>query len=280
MQYRFLDPSDKRFLELAEMPVEGGIALAVRTTGYDADEDEVLELSIVDLAGAELFSRRVKPQNAGEWAACDATGGITPADVEDAPELYQFEEEISDLFENAKIVIGTYLSFAEEAIESSWVTLPAFTGADLIERFCECHCSADYPGQPATAAALDGIAGYYGVPVDTSTTLATAQTVAACYRALVREIIAKRDGKGEGHWRRHEERLAQEASQNQAANKAVLMREKRLNQMNGLLWVAAAIIFTSLIIQLYQRGGDVSFMVICGAFAVFSLIRAIANFRK
>lgn len=280
MRYRFLDPTDERFLELADMPVEGGIALAVHTTGYDSEKDEVLELSIVDLAGGELFSRRVKPQNTEEWPASDATGGITPADVEEAPELYQFEEEVSDLFENASVVVGHYLSFQEEAIESSWVTLPAYKRVDIIELFCECHCSVDYPGRPATAAALDGIAEYYGLDVDFSTTLSTARAVAACYRALVQEVIDERDGKGEAHWRRHEERLAQEASQNQAANKAVQMREKRLNQMNGLLWVTAAIIFTSLIIQLYQNGGDASFMVISGAFAVFAIIRAIANFRK
>lgn len=282
MQYRFLDPGDEQLLEWSELPTEGGkgIALAVRTTGYETDSDEVLELAIVDLAGEELFSRRVKPQNIEEWPAAGAAGGIAPADVEEAPELYQFEQEVSDLFENADLVVGQYLSFAEDAIESSWVTLPAFTGLDLVECFCACHCSADYPGTPATAAALDGIAAYYGLAVDPSTTLGTAQAVAACYRALVAEVAQARDGKGEDHWRRREERLAEEAAQNQTVDRAAALREKRMNQMNGLLWVAASLIFISLIIQLYQRGGDVGFMVICGAFAVFAAIRAIANFRK
>lgn len=279
MQYRFFDPGDERLLELCAMPTDG-IALALRTTGYNADFDEVLELSIVDLQGAEKFSRRVKPQNTEEWEPSDVTGGIAPADVAEEPELFQFEEEVSDLFENAKVVVGQYLSFAEEAIESSWVTLPKFEGFDLIERFCECHCTVDYPAAPATAAALYGIAEYYGLSIDTSTTLATAQAVAACYRALIAELSQERDNKGEDHWRRREERLTAEAAQNQTVNQAALIREKRLNQMNGLLWVAAAIIFTSLIIQLYQNGGDTGFMVVAGAFAVFCVFRAIANFRK
>ena len=280
MRYRFLDPGDERLLDLAGMPAEGGIALAVRTTGYNADEDEVLELAVVDLEGAELFARAVKPQNIDEWPASDATGGITPADVAGLPELYQFEQEVSDLFENADIVVGQYLSFAEEAIESSWVTLPTFTGADLIALFCECHNSADYPGRPATAAALDGIAEYYGLAIDPSTTLGTARAVAACYRELVREAVGARDGKGADYWLRRDERLAQEASQSQSADKVAQLREHRFNQMNGLLWVAAGLIFVSLVIQLYQRGGDVGFMVICGMFSVFAFIRAIANFRK
>lgn len=279
MQYRFLDPGDERLLALSELPANG-IALAMRTTGYDTDEDEVLELAIVDLQGEERFFRRVKPQNIEDWTVSDATGGITPADVAEAPELYQFEEEVSDLFENADTVVGQYLSFAEDAIEQSWITLPEFEGFDLIERFCECHCSADYPAAPASAAALDGIAGYYGLQVDSSTTLGIARAVAACYHAFSAELAQARADKGDDYWRRRNERLAAESSQVRDADAVARIREKRLNQMNGLLWVAASLIFISLIIQVYQRGGDVGFMVVCGAFAVFAAVRAVANFRK
>ena len=58
------------------------------------------------------------------------------------------------------------------------------------------------------------------------------------------------------------------------------MREHRFNQMNGLLWIAGALIFVSLAIQLYQRGGDIGVIIIAVAIAIFAASRGIVNFRK
>ena len=279
MRYLFLDPGDEKLIETSELPTDG-IAVALLSTGYDTEKDEVLRLSVVSLDGEERFAKTVKPQNAEEWDTADAAGGITPADVAEAPELYQFEEEVSDLFENAPVVVAQHLPYVEGIVESSWVTLPEFKGVDLIAQFCASHCTDDYRDGPATAATLAGIADYYGIACDESDTTATARTVAACYRALVKEHADERAAKGEDYWNRRDERLAEEAARNEGANATARLREKRMNQMNGLLWVAAGLIFISLIIQLWQRGGDVGFMVVAGAFAVFAFIRAVVNFRK
>lgn len=280
MQYRFFYPGDEKILEYADLPTQGVIALSLFTTGYDVDDDETIELSVVDLDGNELFSQRVHPQNKEGWDNLEASGGILPKDVQDAPELFQFEEELSDLFENASLVVADHVDFATNMIESSWVTLPAFEKLDLIECFLECHCTTDYTDRPAAAAALDGIAAYYNVGCEESMTMPRAHCVAACYRAFVAECIEQRDGKGEAYWRRYQDRLAAEAAKNANVNAAARLREKRFNQMNGLLWVAAGLIFISLIIQLYQRGYDVGFMIVCGAFSVFAFWRAILSFRR
>lgn len=279
MQYQFLDRSDEELLATAAMPTDG-IAMAVRATGYDVDEDEVIELAISSLDGSVLFHRVVKPQNVTDWSACDASGGLSPADVADAPELYQFEDEIIGLVDGASVVVGAHLPFLASIIESSWVSLPKFEGVDLVEQFLASHNAADYPNQPAAAVTLAGIAAYYGIDADESTATGAARTVAACYRALVREHAEQRDAKGADYWTRREKRLAQEAARNEGASANARIREKRMNQMNALLWVAGAIIFVSLAIQFYQRGMDVSLIVIAVAVAVFNLWRAVANWRK
>lgn len=279
MRYLFLDPGDDALIEMSEMPVESGIAVALRTTGYDADEDEVIALSIVDFDGNELFAKTVKPQNAEDWEASDASGGLSPADVADAPELYQFEEQISELFENAEIVVAQHLPFAKAMIEQSWVTLPDFRGFDLLEGFRKSHCTDDYRGEPAAAVAFDGVAGYYGLSNGTTLT-DEARAVASAYKALVKEHADERAAKGEGYWDAHDARMAEQAADDAKAQAVAAKREKNLNRMNGLLWVAACLIFISLDIQLYQRGADVGAMIVGGAIAVFALIRAIANFRK
>ena len=286
MEYSFLNISDERLLETADLTCENGIAVAMHTTGYTPSEDEIVELAIVDFAGNELFRKRVKPQNIEGWKPSEASGGISEADVEDEPELFQFEDEIIELFDKASIVVCEHLDFASSLIESSWISLPEFKGFDLNEEFRLSHCAKDYPGEPASAVALGDIVQYYDVPttaasLDKSGDLAEQATcLIACYRALIDEHIRERDNKGAAYWEAREQRLAEEASKNAQADAVARLREHRLNQMNGLLWIAGAIIFVSLIIQLWQRGGDSGIMIISGAVAVFCLARGIVNFRK
>lgn len=290
MEYSFFDRGDEQLLETAELPREGGIAVAMRTTGYTPHVDEIVELAIMDFDGNELFRKRVKPQNIEEWEPSAASGGLAPADLEDEPELYQFEDEVIALFDKASIVVCEHLEFATALIESSWISLPAFQGFDLDEEFRLYHCAKDYPSEAAAAVALPDIARYYeselGSPDAQSAgdgaldVAREASIVAGCYRSLVGECIRERDEKGAAYWEAREKRLADEASQDEQASAAARMREHRLNQMNGLLWIAGAIIFVSLVIQLQQRGADVGLMIVSGVVAGFCLARGIANFRK
>ena len=138
IEYRFFDRGDEALIKAAEMPLEGGVAVAVRTTGYEVGTDEVVQMSIVDFDGNELFSQTVKPQNIEEWSDSDAAGGLLPADVTDLPELFQFEDEIIELFENASIVVGQHIGFISEIIESRAVLRFALHGR--LSRPARCGC--------------------------------------------------------------------------------------------------------------------------------------------
>ncbi|MBE6473841.1 MAG: hypothetical protein E7Z99_09855 [Coriobacteriaceae bacterium] len=278
VEYRFFSQSDEKLIESSELPLTDGIAVAVRTTGFSPDEDEVLELAVVDFEGNELFSRVVKPQNKTEWEASDATGGIAPADVEEAPELYQFEEEISDIFEHASVVVAAHVPFVESMIEASWVTLPKHESFDIIARFLEAHSTADCPNEPAVAATPEGIAAYYGLREEGEALADRARLAAECYKAFVREHAQEREAKGADYWERYERRKFEETAEQRARDEIMAKRERNLNRMNGILWLCGGFIFTSLIIQLYQTGGDMGIMVALGIVAVFCYIRAVMNF--
>lgn len=278
MEYRFFSQSDEQLIATSELPLTDGIAIAVRSTGYSSDEDEVLELAIVDFEGNELFSKVVKPQNKAEWDLSDATGGITPADVEEAPELYQFEEEISDLFENASVVVAAHVPFVESMIESSWVTLPKHEPFDIVARFLESHSTSDCPNEQAVAATPEGIAVYYEQREAGSSLTDRARLTAACYKALVREHAKEREAKGADYWERYERRKFEETAEQRARDEIMAKRERNLNRMNGALWLCGGFIFTSLIIQSYQTGGDTGVMVALGIAAVFCYIRAVMSF--
>lgn len=306
MEYSFFDQGDERLLEVAQLPLQDGIAIAMHTTGYAMQGDEVVELAITDMEGKPLFAKRVKPQNIEDWQASEASGGVTPPDVADLQELYQYEDEVMELVENASFVVCEHLPFAHALMEASWIALPDYEGFDLNEEFRKSHCTKDYRNEAATAVAFPDIVHYYGldqraeadasvaasnanslanpdeqdVAAPSENVIEKAALIAACYKKLVEEHASQRDAKGAAYWEAYERRLAEEAAQNASKDVVAQIREKRLNQMNGLLWISGAIIFISLVIQLYQRGYDTGFMVIAGAVAVFCLIRGIANFRK
>ena len=268
IEYRFFDRSDEELIKASELPREGGIAVAVRTTGYDVARDEVVELSIVDFAGNELFSRTVKPQNLEEWSD-DASGGISAADVAEAPELYQFEDEISELFENATVVVGQHIGFIGEVIESSWVSLPPYEPFDLVEQFCASHCAADYPAEPAAVATLEGIAGYYDLSCDESSTTGIARCVASAYLKLVEEHAAEREAKGPQHWEAYERRLAEERRSEERQQAAVRAQQVKTSQINAILWMGAMIIFGNVAVQLHIREFDPALVVMAVVATVF-----------
>ena len=261
IEYRFFNRSDEELIKTSELPREGGIAVAVRSTGYDIARDEVVELSIVDFAGNELFSQVVKPQNLEEWGDEAASGGIKPADVADAPELYQFEDEICELFENATVVVGQHIGFIGEVIESSWVSLPPYEPFDLVEQFRLSHCAADYPTEPAAAVTLEGIAGYYALDFDESTTTGVARAVAAAYLKLVEEHASEREAKGPAHWEAYERRLADERRDEERRQAAERAQQVKTSQINAILWMGAMIIFGNVAVQLHIRGFDPALVV-------------------
>lgn len=273
IEYRFLDRGDEALVKTSELPVEGGIAVAVRTTGYELGKDEVIELSVVSLTGEVLFSQRVRPQNAEEAFDEAASGSITPADVEEAPEFYQFEDEVCAVFEGASIVVGQHVDFIHGALESGWVSLPDYEALDLIAEFCASHCAADYPGQPAAVATLQGIADYYGLPCDERDTAAIAQTVAACYLKLREEHASEWAGKSPARRADYERKLEEEARLDERRQEAARVRDMRTYLVNALLWLVGAAIFANLALGMLTSGSDGGVGAIVAIASAFCVVR-------
>lgn len=279
IEYRFLERGAEELIAASELPVEDGIAVAVRTTGYEAGKDEVVQLSIVDFGGDVLFERLLKPQNVDDWSDGVASGGITPADVAECPELYQFEDEVAELFEGASIVVGEHVRFIHEAIETSWVTLHDARELDLVERFCASHCTADYPDQPAAVASLQGIAAYYGLPCDESSTTGIARTVAACYLKLVEEAATERLAKTPAYWEEYERGIDEARRSDARSQEEQRVASLKTARINALLWLCAAAVFGNLAVQLHIRGVDFGFVAIVVAAAIYFVVRWIMSLR-
>ncbi len=68
------------------------IVLDTETTGLNAAEDELLQVSIIDNEGAVLFDSYIKPTQHTEWAEAERINHISPEMVADSPTI---EEVIS-----------------------------------------------------------------------------------------------------------------------------------------------------------------------------------------
>lgn len=273
MDYRFLDVSAEELMALSELPVENGISVAMRTTGYDPESDEIVELAIVDFEGNTLFSHVVKPQNNEEWDDDDASGGITPADVAEEPELYTFEDEIIELFEKADTVVAPHSGFAKSMIEASWISIPERESFDLVAQFCKTHCTVDYPTQPATAASLEGIAEYYELDPNTQDPVSEAMLVRDCYLRMVQEFKNVREGKEPSFWEAHERELEQKRKNDRALEQAEFGKWVRTTQINAIMWMGAAIIFSNVAVQLHIREANSSLVFLATLAAVFTGVR-------
>lgn len=273
MEYRFLDPGDEQLLASCELPRTGGIAITLRTTGYDLEKDEIVQLAICDLEGNGLFCETVKPQNVDNWIPSEASGGLGPADVEDCPELYQFEEQISDLFQDATVSVALHSTFAKAMIEGSWVTLPETHPFDLTERFCATHSTCSLPNQPAATASLETIEAYYSLPQGHGTLLEEAASIASAYGLMIDEACAQRDAKGEAYWEAYRKRLEEASASDRRKQEVERLNAMKTTRINAILWLCAAAIFSNLAVQMSLRGSEMSLVVMIGAVAVFMAIK-------
>ncbi len=102
------------------MKKENILCFDIETTGLNPLEDEILQISVLDGNGRQLYNGYVKPEKHTEWADTAAINGITPEMVEDAPTIREILPQIQGIFDRAELVVGYNcdgfdLAFLEQA---------------------------------------------------------------------------------------------------------------------------------------------------------------------
>lgn len=82
------------------------ICLDLETTGFDKQNDEILQFSIVDGNGITLLNEYVKPVRHSEWPQAMTVNNITPEMVNNASTLVELMPRLKEIFENAEIIVG------------------------------------------------------------------------------------------------------------------------------------------------------------------------------
>lgn len=141
------------------------IVLDTETTGLNAAEDELLQVSIIDNEGAVLFDSYIRPTQHTEWAEAERIHHITPEMVADAPTIAEVMPEINDILNRYDKIVGYNLKFDKAFLENNgaeFLNTEYTEYADVVKMFAPIYGEwndqrGSYKWQKLTIAA-----DYYG----------------------------------------------------------------------------------------------------------------------
>ena len=138
------------------------IVLDTETTGLNAAEDELLQVSIIDNEGTVLFDSYIRPTQHTEWAEAERVNHITPEMVADAPTIAEVMPEINDILKRYDKIVGYNVRFDADFLKHNGAEFSNAEYADAMKMFAPIYGEWNdqrgrYKWQKLTAAA-----DYYG----------------------------------------------------------------------------------------------------------------------
>ena len=141
---------------------ENYIVIDTETTGLNAAEDELLQVSIIDNEGAVLFDSYIRPTQHTEWAEAERVNHITPEMVADAPTIAEVMPEINDILKRYDKIVGYNVRFDADFLKHNGAKFLNAEYADAMKMFAPIYGEwndqrGSYKWQKLTIAA-----DYYG----------------------------------------------------------------------------------------------------------------------
>lgn len=173
---------DKPFREL--------IVIDTETTGL-ADDDELLQVSIIDENGEELYNSYLKPLVKEDWPRAQQINGISSQMVEDAPSICTEAPKIAEILKSAKEIVGYNVYYDLRYLRDYGIEPdPTADIIDVMEIFAEIYGEwNDYYGNYKWQS-LGTCAAYYrfdwtGLKAHDS--LADCQATLFCYKKILKK---------------------------------------------------------------------------------------------
>lgn len=138
------------------------VVLDVETTGKSPSKDEILQLSIIDGEGNELFNELIKPSHRKRWDDAVAIHAISPALVKSCNTLDFYFDQVREIIKD-KILVGYNIEFDIEFLAASrLISSVNVQHIDLMKPFSEIYGDwSEYHGN-FTYQSLKKCAKYYG----------------------------------------------------------------------------------------------------------------------
>ena len=141
---------------------ENYIVIDTETTGLNAAEDELLQVSIIDNEGAVLFDSYIRPTQHTEWAEAERVNHITPEMVANSPTIEEVMPEINDILKRYDKIVGYNVRFDADFLKHNGAKFLNAEYADAMKMFAPIYGEwndqrGSYKWQKLTIAA-----DYYG----------------------------------------------------------------------------------------------------------------------
>lgn len=171
-----------RLGKTANSPVEGVVVIDTETTGLEPGKDEVLSIAIVDLDGNALFYSLIRPLERKRWPKATEVHGITWKDVKDKPTIYDVGNEISDILENASLIVGYNVDFDMDMLTENGLPNVNTNRYDLMEEFAQAYGRWSDRKCGYLWCKLEQCARHFGYEFTAHNALEDAKATAYCYK--------------------------------------------------------------------------------------------------
>lgn len=103
------------------------IVFDTETTGLYPNKDELLQISIIDGNGKQLFNEYIKPKKNTSWEEAQKINGISPEMVQNCLSISDYKEQLENIFNNANMFMSYNGRFDVNFIEAAGIKIPEQT---------------------------------------------------------------------------------------------------------------------------------------------------------
>ncbi|WP_314011490.1 exonuclease domain-containing protein [Pseudostreptobacillus hongkongensis] len=187
----------RKFVDIYE-EYSNKIILDLETTGIRED-DEIIQLSIIDLEGKTLFNEYIKPQVVEEWDDAYKIHKISKEMLEDKKNIEDYRQKIQKILNNTTYIIGYGIDFDYKLLKRQGFNVDHIKKVDISEYFKYLYRKI-LKDVNAKRPKLIECASFYGFKGDNyhdslTDCMATLYSYKAMYKDLLKETGVKNEGK-------------------------------------------------------------------------------------
>lgn len=172
-------------LQRADFDFNNIVVVDTETTGFSPGKDEMLQLSITDTYGNELFNHYLKPLHRRAWSEAEKVNGISPAMVKEEKHIEDYKEEVTALL-HGKTIVGYNIDFDADFLKAAGLVDDNTIFVDVMKPFAEINGEYNYRHNDYTWKKLTDCAKYYGYVWEEKAhnSLADCKATAFCFRKM------------------------------------------------------------------------------------------------
>ena len=180
---------DKRelFASYEGMEMSKIIAFDTETTGFDPDDDEIIQISIVDGDGYVLLDTYVRPERKTEWPKAQAVNGISPELVAGYGTFPEIKEKVAEIFGKAELVVAYNAEFDLSFLERQGIVAESAAVFDVMVEYAPVHGEWNEWRQDWKWQKLQTCADHYGHGFKAHDSCEDAIVTMKCFKSMMED---------------------------------------------------------------------------------------------